>query len=337
VAQLVIIALVGVSPWVSVPYTDFYAMPFVVGGLALACAAWRRRPWRRRVALGTLAGGALAVAYAIKTTPAVIIVALVLVGIVRLTDRWSPGRARAVLIGALGVAVAFVALSLLVTTAAVTTSGIDSSQVDADATPPVTWWLANGMNLQEGAGITSYGGYQRSMVDAIHGMNPDEAASYARGYIADRWSERGLAGMAAFYANKAAWNWGDGMFTAWGEGHDASPGKVVPQGSMAEAVNAVNGWHGSWYRWRTDVAQGFWLAVLIVAGLGLWRAPVRRETLVLAASVLGIAAFTLAFQGRSRYLFAFVPVVVALAAVVQPHVLPGARTRRRSSVSRSTS
>jgi hypothetical protein len=59
-----------------------------------------------------------------------------------------------------------------------------------------------------------------------------------------------------------------------------------------------------------------WLAVLLVAGLGLLRTPYRRETLLVAASVLGIAAFTLVLQGRSRYLFAFVPLVVVLAAMV---------------------
>ena len=35
-AQLATLVLVGTSPWLAVPYTDFYAMPFVVGGVALA-------------------------------------------------------------------------------------------------------------------------------------------------------------------------------------------------------------------------------------------------------------------------------------------------------------
>ena len=34
---------------------------------------------------------------------------------------------------------------------------------------------------------------------------------------------------------------------------------------------------------------------------------------LLALSVLGIAAFTLVFQGRSRYLLTYVPLVVALS------------------------
>jgi hypothetical protein len=39
--------------------------------------------------------------------------------------------------------------------------------------------------------------------------------------------------------------------------------------------------------------------------------------LLVALSVLGIAVFTLALQGRSRYLLTFVPLVVALAGMVR--------------------
>ena len=59
------------------------------------------------------------------------------------------------------------------------------------------------------------------------------------------------------------------------------------------------------------------------------RAPYRREVVLLAVTVLGIAAFTLLFQGRARYLLAFVPVVVALAGMVHRLRLP--RLRRHGS------
>ena len=318
ITQLVVLALVGVSPWVSVPYTDFFAMPFIVGGVALACAAWRRRGWAARIVLGGLSITAIAVAYVIKTTPAVVIAALVVVAVVRLADDWSIERARVLIPSAAGAVVAFLVLSTALTAGASAVTGIDTNRIEPRATPPVLWWLANGMSEQvNGDGVAQYGTYRRDMVEAIRGRTPAEMREYARTFIADRWEERGPIGMLAFYADKAAWNWGDGMFWAWGEGPDADPGRVVPQGPAAEAVNAVNGLHGRWYPIRSGVAQGLWLAILLVAGLGLLHVPARRETLLLAVTVLGIAAFTLAFQGRSRYLFAFVPVIVSLAAVVR--------------------
>jgi hypothetical protein len=140
--------------------------------------------------------------------------------------------------------------------------------------------------------------------------------AYAADVLGDRWAQRGLGGTLAFYGNKAAWNWGDGMFWAWGEGPDSLPGTLAPATGVTGIVHDLNGFHGSAYQLRADLTQAVWLAVLLVAGLGLLRTPYRRETLLVAASVLGIAAFTLVLQGRSRYLFAFVPLVVVLAAMV---------------------
>lgn len=335
VTQVVVLALVGVSPWVSVPYTDFYAMPFIVGGVALACAAWRRRAWTARLRLGGLAVAAIAVAYVVKTTPAVVIVALVVVAVVRLADDWTTSRARTLVPSAIGASVAFVTLSTVLTAGAAAATGLDTDRIDPQVTPPVVWWLANGMNEQvNGDGVVQYGTYRRDMVEAIDGCAPAEMREYARAFIRDRWQERGPLGMLAFYANKTAWNWGDGMFWAWGEGPDSQPERVTPRGTWAEAVNSVNGLHGRWYPLRADLTQGLWLAVLVVAGVGLLRAPVRRETLVLAVTVLGIAAFTIAFQGRSRYLFAFVPVIVALAAVSRPAAdIRWGRAQRHTAIS----
>ena len=335
VTQLVVLALVGISPWVSLPYTDFYAMPFIVGGLALATAAWRRPNWVARAVLGGLSIAAIAVAYVIKTTPAVVIVALVVVAVVRLADDWSAGRARIVIPSAVGAVVAFLALGTALTAGASAATGLDTNKIDPQVTPPVVWWLANGMDEQvNAAGVAQYGTYRREMVEAIRGRPPAEMREYSRTFIADWWAERGPIGTLGFYAEKTAWNWGDGMFWAWGEGPDSQPARVVPKGRVAEAVNAVNGLHGRWYPFRAGLAQGLWLAVLLVAGAGLLHVPARRGTLLLAVTVLGIAAFTLAFQGRSRYLFAFVPVIVSLAAVVRTRLDLGSlfghvRSRRR--------
>ena len=44
-AQLVVIALVAVSPWVAVPYTDVLAMPLLTGSVVLVLRAARRFDW----------------------------------------------------------------------------------------------------------------------------------------------------------------------------------------------------------------------------------------------------------------------------------------------------
>jgi hypothetical protein len=331
VAQLATLLLVGTSPWLAVPYTDFYAMPFVVGGVALAVTALAPGPRTGRVVLWVLAVAALSVGYAIKTTPVVIVIAVVLTAVIGIFDHdLAPARRARVIAACAASMVVFVGLGTALSVAATWVSGVDQTRIDPDVTPPVVWWVALGADEQRSpTGVVNYGAYSREMVDALAGRTPDEMRAYAVDFLGDRWAERGLGGTLAFYGSKAAWNWGDGMFWAWGEGPDSLPGTLAPATGVTGIVHEVNGFHGTGYALRADLTQALWLALLLVAGIGLLRAPYRRETLLLALSVLGIAAFTLVLQGRSRYLFAFVPLVVALAATAAGSIprLAGRRVR----------
>ena len=317
-AQLATLVLVATSPWVAVPYTDLYAMPFVTGAAALAARALA--PGRRevRIVLWGLSILAMTVAYALKTTPAVMVIAVAVAVLVAVFDSHQHLERRAAGLAACTAGlVVFSVLAVAVPTLAQNASGADASRLRADVSPSSLWWLANGSNEKTSdTGVTNYGTYSREMVEAIAGVSPSQMDAYARQFLADRWAERGLAGTAAFYANKLAWNWGDGMFSAWVEGGDSRPGVLPPATGAVAVIQEVNGLHGQWYPLRAEVAQSVWIAVLLLGGVGLLRVPYRREIVLLAVTVLGIAAFTLLFQGRARYLLAFVPIVVALAGMV---------------------
>lgn len=331
VAQIVTIALVGLSPWLSVPYTDVLAMPLVVGGAALASRALMPGQRRSRTVLWTLSIAALAVAYAVKTTPVVVVAAAAITGIIVVFDRERHLRRPVLGLSAIAVGlVLFLVLAVALPAASTTVAGVDTQDLRPDASPTLLWWVANGSaETVSSAGVVSYGAYVRAMVDAVHEGTPDQVNEYALGYLAERWQERGLLGTVEFYANKLAWNWGDGMFSAWGEGGDSLPGLLAPATGVTGVVHDLNGFNGGGYQLRAELTQGLWLAVLIVAGIGLLRAPYRRQVLLLALSVLGIAAFTMVFQGRARYLFSFAPLLVVLAATVHASLLgqarPGAR------------
>jgi hypothetical protein len=333
-AMLLVFVLVGLSPWMAVPYTDIYAMPFVIGALALAGEAWSRVGWSRWLAWAG-AVVCVAAAFVIKTTPVVLIVAallVILLGILpdpgaRSSAAGDPGRpsgARRV-----GAALAVAALTLggfLLASSALTTASRSATKVDMDRVhvqqaAPIVWWVANGMNEVKQPGFTSWGGFNRAQVNAINGKTKAEMTQYAHGYIAARWAERGASGMAEFYLNKAIWNWSDASFSAWSEGHDSRTHPIVDS-PLSRWLSSVNGYHGSHYEVRMSVTQGIWVALLVVAGIGLLRIPFRRDVLLLALTCVGIGAFILVFQGRARYLLTFVPVIVALGCATVPW-LPG--------------
>jgi hypothetical protein len=321
-AQLVTVVLVAASPWMAIPYTDVIALPFLCGGLLLAMRAMQRRQDRWALGLACAAGASVAVAAVVKTTPYVVVVALLLTGGLAALGVRADGRVAARWVAGTLAAVAALA-GTVVAVSAVADRSIAEVPPRPETRAPVLWWVANGMTIRPSATTNPprYGGYNPVMGRAISGMTQDEATRWSAGWIRAQWARRGLDGTARFYADKAAWNWGDGMFWAWGEGQDARPERLPPGDGLVGAVRSVDRPDGRWYPLRSDVTQAVWVALLVVAGLGAvaTRRP-RPEVLLLALSVLGVAAFTLAFQGRSRYLFTFVPLVVALAGMVHPAV-----------------
>ncbi len=335
-AQLVVVALVATSPWMAVPYTDVLAMPLLTGAVVLVLRAARRRDWLGGVQL--IGSAALtAAAVVLKATPAVLVVAVTVVGVLLAVDlraRWRDSLGA--LVGTvvwIGVTVALVAM--LLATARTALGPVTVARLAPDRSPPVLWWVANGMTPSKSPGNpTRYGGYNADLVRDIAEMDGTGATAYSRDWIRTQVSSRGPGDLALFYANKAAWNWGDGMFWAWGEGQDSVSLTLPPTEGVRGVVNAVDGNFGRWYPLRSDLAQGLWLALLLVSGLGALRARApSRDVLLLALTVLGIALFTVVFQGRSRYLLTFVPLVVALGAMLRQR--PTRLLARAGRVSRS--
>lgn len=326
-SQGVVFVLVGCSPWMAVPYTDFPAMPFVLAGVVLAVVASRRTHFGVRAGLAALAFALVGVAFVIKSTPATTAVAFVVALLIFAIGRPRQSIGRLAVVGFVGLA----AFGLSVTgtlAAADRVAHVSRDALDTSRTAPTTWWLANGLTTSGSpSGRPYYGGYSPEMVNSSMHLSGQALQRWSDERLTAQLHKMGPGGIAAFEINKQAFNWGDGMFFVWGEGYDYQAKRLEEHGPVAAAVQSVQHPSGSHYRLRASLTNGLWLAILLWAGVGLLRAPYRRPVLILALAVLGIAVFTLLFQGRSRYLFAYVPVVIALASTVDP-------LRRRSSYSR---
>lgn len=323
-AQVGCVVLVGLSPYMSVPYTDVLTTPAPIGAFALlALGLESRRRWAR-VALAASAFVLLGMGYAFKPTLSVAIAAVVLTA-VPLCLSWS--RRRAVV----GLAVVALGAGLAIGSADATQSA--AAQVMAAnglrldpsrAVPPDRYVLDGLQQSRHGTTKVAYGAFTQGIVNSTYGMTTQQMRVYSRRQILARLHALGPGGYLVFAANKTAWNWGDGMFYAFGESaQDANPASIISTTPAARDLAQVNHWGGAGYPLRAELAQALWLLVLLTAGVGLLAAPPRPGTLLLALSVLGIAAFTTIFQARSRYLITYVPVVVTLACVVahQPQQL----------------
>lgn len=320
-ALLVLGVLVDTSPWLSVPYTDLPVLWTPITAIALFAAAQRPGRIARSAILAAAGGAVLALGYIVKVTPVVGLVALIVTLAITATGR---GRQRRRLL-ALGVS-AVAAFLLTVPALGLWTRAEDGLPPlnGAWAATPLTY-VAEGFRTQRSiqGGPLEYGAFDRLVVERTKRKDAATQNALAWQFIRQEWQRRGIAGTVRFEVDKTLFNWGDGMFWARGEGLDATA-PALRHGPLADTVMTWNAPAGRRYPQHVLLAQITWTAALLALGIGLIRSRFRPEFLLMALTILGIAGFTLLFQGRSRYLLVHVPVVVALAA----SALPGPRAAR---------
>ncbi len=311
VAMVLFTALIGLSPWMSVPYTDVPSMWTTVW--AAYCFVRSHRSQRGASAVAWAAGGGavLAVGYALKVTPVAVLVAGALwlgAVAVRRGSRASWGRAGLQLAGVVaGLVLATIASGPVVARLAEPpriTPGVAAS----------SWhYVASGLRTQVGPNHNLiYGGYDRVVNTGTFGRPTDVQTRISQRFIRDELQRRGAAGVVLFEVNKLDFTWGDGMFWAYGEGTDLSR-RPVHTGRPFELVQSWNSPDGSLFGARVAITQGLWWFVLTLVGVGWLRGRVTAESLLVLASLVGVAAFTLLFQGRSRYLITYLPLVAVAA------------------------
>jgi hypothetical protein len=310
-AMVLFTALIGVSPWMSVPYTDVPSM--WTTAWAVYCFVRSHRSGRAVSAVGWATGGGalLALGYALKVTPVAVLVAaaLWLVAVaVRRGSRASWGLTGLQLTGVVaGLVVGTVVSGPVVTRLAEpppTTPGVAAS----------SWhYVASGLRTQVGPNHNLiFGGYDRPVNSGTFGRPTDVQTRISQRFIRDELKRRGVVGTLLFEVNKLDFTWGDGLFWAYGEGTDLSR-RPVHDGWPVELVQSWNSPDGSLFGARVAITQGLWWLVLTLIGVGWLRGRVTAESLLVLASLVGVAAFTLLFQGRSRYLITYLPLVAVAA------------------------
>ncbi|NUR16134.1 MAG: hypothetical protein HOQ13_07445 [Dermatophilaceae bacterium] len=310
-AMLLFTALIGLSPWMAVPYTDIPSMWATVWAVYCFVRSHRSDRWTSAVAWAAGGGAVLALGFALKVTPVAVLVAgalwFVALAVLR-GSRASWGRSGLQLAGVVaGVVVAALVSGPVVTRLADpprTTPGVAAS----------SWhYVAAGLRTQVGPNHNLvFGGYDRPVNSSTSGRPTDVQTRISQRFIRDELKRRGVAGVVLFEVNKLDFNWGDGMFWVYGEGTDLSR-RPVHRAAPYELVQSWNSPDGRLFDARVAITQGLWWFVLTLVGVGWLRGRVTAESLLVLASLVGVAAFTLLFQGRSRYLITYLPLVAVAA------------------------
>lgn len=298
------VALVGLSPWLNVAYSDTLAMVFPIGMLALWLSWPDNGPWRSRLVLFAVLGVICGVGLAVKPPVVFMALALLLVTVRPRTtgQRWisrgSLATAAALAVG-LGIAHGVVAVG---------TQAIFPGLGPAQAMP-FTHFMA--------MGATGDGGFNADDFNRSWALPAGARAKAGLFLWVERAAAMGPLGYPLFLAQKLLYAFSDGSFFQDREGigpYDMSFFFTDPLSRAVQGVFPL----GSPLHWLlASLWQAGWWSAVLLCFVPLRRLLVPRAgaIAIMRIALLLLLAFLCLSESRSRYLYHYLPVVLVLAGL----------------------
>jgi len=292
-------ALIGLSPWMCVPYSDVYAIwfPVVIFYLYLAEP---ERMWGKAAKWAGI-GFLTKFGYEIKPTVSIITIAMVLILLVHLLEK--PDRRKTasglLLLGAgclLGVAFSVYAEKYM------------GFLPDRDKDLPVAHYLMLGQN---GDTYGVFSGADRSFT--LQFATKEEKIKNDLRVAKERVISRGIGGNIRFFLIKNMVNYDNGTFS-WAYEGEFFKDVSVREDSVSLFLRDIYYPEGKYHRIYSTVCQGIW--ILMLAGcVGIVIDRNRAGFALPALAILGLTLFLLLFEARARYLFLYTPLYVLSGGV----------------------
>jgi hypothetical protein len=299
---LLYLGLVGISPWVSIPYSDSMGLLFPILMLDIYLERERAKhpfwPWLGITVLAVLG-------YYIKPQLLICWIAIVLVELVQLLR----GVDKKQLLQQISAIFLGLVCATLIAQAATASLPI---AIDSDQEFQMPHFLMMGLN-PDGKGV-----YTDKDVAFSHSFATVEARNAADWAQAKEYIQRmGAAGLIKQLICKTLINYNDGSFF-WGreggffltmvERDDSLLSQWTQSLFYIKDATPDNSHYGLWL----NFAQMLWLTTLLLTIFSIW-GPRRRETTAVMLTLLGLTLFETIFEARSRYLYAYVPLYIVLA------------------------
>lgn len=292
--------LVGLSPWVIIPYSDALGLVFPALLLHLYMLAPQQSGKRlaKWVGIGFFAG----LAYCIKPQSFLLFVAIVLAELFYCKKETLRRSVLPALAAALAMAAALALPKAVLR--------ITHLHLDPEAKIGAAHFLMMGVNPD------TYGCYNTedyAFSESYPTKSERDSADFAR--YAQRMQAYGPGGYLGLLQTKIACDYNDGTF-GWGVEDDFWRGvqnaKNTLVSNVARSLYYDNGRHYDlWCTW----AQFLWLGTLLCGAFsGLYRSKDGRLRVVQLA-LSGLFLFEMLFETRARYLYTNVPLFIVLAVV----------------------
>ena len=297
------VILAGLSPWVSIPYSDSMALIFPAAILLIYLCQKEVSGWKQ-VILWILMGMLAIIGYEIKPQVAIILIAIIIVEFVHLMQSFSK---RISLFGGLviGILVGFMVISMC-------SASLDV-EIDHDRTNGWTHFFMMGMNYGESNGVWNKEDTEISDDCDTYKERCEVNLEVAQ----ERIQEMGVSGFADLMHRKLLTNYNDGTFCWSGEEDFFIKLISTSESGFAKFVRDVyycREWQGKYYDIFYVLELTVWLTTLFFGMVGAFFEKRNRDLIVVAMlAIIGLTIFEQIFEARSRYLYIYVPIYILLA------------------------
>lgn len=290
--------LVGLSPWVSIPYSDS------VGLFYPTCIYWVYTRMSERKFINFLRWFAIAflsyIGYKIK--PQVIIITIAIVIIHSFHAIWYRRISWNILAFISGVLCSFLLVSNMLGNLQVT--------IDKEKEFGLTHFLMMGMNTNAmGVWAAEDVEYSKSF------LSSSERSEMNIQLTKERLKEMGAGGLFQHFCRKTLTNYNDGTFCWGGEGdfyYELIEEKSQIVSPILRNIYYNRDCQGKYYPIWSHFEQMVWMCTLLLSVFSIRSKGTPKES-ILMLSIIGLTLFQLLFEARARYLFIYTPIYIILA------------------------
>lgn len=299
--------LAGLSPWISIPYSDTYSILFPIFCIWLYM---NRTEKNKYIIWGGIAFAGWIGGY-IKPTVLLVVFGIMTLELGHVICGFRKKERKKLLKSAVGVAAAVLfAVLLAASVNEVARQKMGFTPIEDKKFTPLHY-IMMGLNYDTG------GTYDQWDVNySAAAASVSERNQKAMQQIGRRLSDMGVTGLAAHTTRKLLTNFNDGTF-AWGKEGEFYWNIQEKNNGLSRELRNYYYESGSYYPAFQIVSQAMWILVLclIICLVIPGKRNPDRTTAAVLLGILGIICFVMLFEARARYLYLYSPVFILAAAL----------------------
>lgn len=311
-SSIVVVPLIMLSPWIVIPYTDTFAIPFVI--FQLYIYSKKELKFYDYLLLGLTA----MIGYRIKPTVLIIFMAMTIVEVlVNFKDLFKLSFYKKNAKNFSCLMVGFIIATLIFKAGSMYLHFTPMENVK-----PFTFihYLAMGQNNK------TLGAYSQNDIN--------NSTKYGKVYdlkkFYRRLSNRSLGGQISFFSKKTLLNYNDGSFS-WGQEGRFFYKKTKDKSASAKFLRSIYYGDGKNYQLFLTIQNIIWVLVISFCPFIVKKKDNKKIEFVLMLSIIGMTLFLTLFEPRTRYLYCYseVYVVIAFLGIANLMELFSKKTRKK--------